>query len=51
MTYEKAIEIIKSECYILDLMSLDHTTMVNQALDLAIQSLQLRILENSFESE
>lgn len=40
MTDEKAIEVIKSECYISDLMNLDRTTMVNTALDKAVEALQ-----------
>lgn len=40
MTNEKAIEVIKSECYISDLMNLDRTTMVNTALDRAVEALQ-----------
>lgn len=40
MTKEKAIEVIKHECYIVDLLSLDRTKLVNTALDLAIKALE-----------
>ena len=39
MTNEEAIKIIKSECYIADLLNLDRTQMVNTALDMAIKAL------------
>ena len=37
---EEAIRIIKSECYISDLLDLDRTRMVNTALDTAIKALE-----------
>jgi hypothetical protein len=40
MTNEEAIKIIKSECYIANLLNLDRTRMVNTALDLAIKALE-----------
>ena len=40
MTSEEAIEVIKSECYIMDLLNLDRTRMVNTALDMAIEALK-----------
>jgi len=39
MTLEEAKKIIKSECYIADLLNLDRTQMVNTALDMAIIAL------------
>lgn len=38
MTLEKAKKIIKSECYIADLLDLDRTRMVNTALDAVIEA-------------
>lgn len=40
MTNEKAIEIIKSECYVANLLNLDRTSMINSALDIAIKTLE-----------
>lgn len=40
MTNEKAIEIIKSECYAANLLNLDRTSMINSALDIAIKTLE-----------
>ena len=37
---QEAIKIIKSECYISDLLDLDRTRMVNTALDVAIEALK-----------
>ena len=39
MTLEKAKKIIKSECYIADLLDLDRTQMVNTALDTVSEAL------------
>lgn len=36
---DEAIRIIKSECYISDLLDLDRTRMVNTALDIAVKAL------------
>ena len=38
MTLDKAKKIIKSECYIADLLNLDRTRMVNTALDTVIEA-------------
>ena len=38
MTLEEAKNIIKSECYIADLLDLDRTQMVNIALDTVIEA-------------
>lgn len=38
MTLDKAKKIIKSECYIADLLDLDRTQMVNTALDTVIEA-------------
>lgn len=40
MTNEEAISIIKSECYVMNLLNLDRTQMINQALDKAIKALE-----------
>ena len=38
MTIEEAKQIVKSECYIADLLNLDRTQMVNTALDTVIEA-------------
>ena len=38
MTLAEAKKIIKSECYIADLLNLDRTQMVNTALDTVIEA-------------
>lgn len=37
---DEAIRVIKSECYISNLLNLDRTRMVNTALDMAVEALQ-----------
>lgn len=39
MTNEEAINIIKSECYVFNPLNFDRTTMVNTALDVAVEAL------------
>ena len=40
MTNQEAINIIKSECYVANLLNLDRTRMVNTALDKACEALK-----------
>ena len=40
MANEEAIAIIKSECYVMNLLNLDRTQMINEALDMAIKALE-----------
>ena len=40
MTREEAINIIKSECYVFNPLNFDKSTMVNTALDMAIEALE-----------
>lgn len=40
MTNKEAIEIIRSECYVANLLNLDRTRMVNTALDKACEALK-----------
>ena len=40
MTNKEAIEIIKSECYVANLLNFDRTRMVNTALDKACEALK-----------
>lgn len=40
MTNEKATEIIKSECYVANLLDLEMTVNINIALDMAIKALE-----------
>ena len=46
MTNEEAIQTIKSECYISDLLNLDRTRMVNTALDKAVEALKAEPCED-----
>ena len=40
MTREEAVEIIKSECYVFNPLNFDKTTLINTALDMAVESLE-----------
>lgn len=40
MTNKEAKEIIKSECYVFNPLDFDRSTMVNTALDIAIEALE-----------
>lgn len=40
MTNEKAIEVIKENCYRMNPLDLDDTVQINQALDKAVEALQ-----------
>lgn len=40
MTAEQAIEVIKSNCYVLNLLNLDRTTLINTSLDMAVEALE-----------
>lgn len=42
MTNEKAIEVIRGNCYLFNPLNLDRTTLVNTALDTAIKALEQR---------
>ena len=42
MTIEKAIEVLKSECYVFNPMNFDRTTLINTALDTVIETLEKR---------
>ena len=50
MTNEEAIQIIKSECYVANLLNLDRTRMINTALDVAIEALEQSELNPSYNS-
>lgn len=39
----EAIDIIKSECYVMNLLNLDRTRMINSALDKAVEALEMQI--------
>ena len=39
MTLDEAINIIKSECYVFNPLNFDRSTMVNTALDMAVEAL------------
>lgn len=40
MTIEKAIEVLKNECYVFNPMNFDRTTLINTALDTVIETLE-----------
>lgn len=40
MTVEKAIEVLKSECYVFNPLNFDRTTLINTALDTVIEALE-----------
>ena len=42
MTNERAIEVIRGNCYLFNPLNLDRTTLVNTALDKAIKALEQR---------
>ena len=46
MTNEEAIAIIKSECYVMNMLNLDRTQIINTALDLAIKALEQQPCED-----
>ena len=48
---EKAIKIIKDECYVFNPLDFDKTTMINTALDTAVKSLKQRIVLDEVKSE
>ena len=40
MTREEAVNIIRSECYVFNPLNFDGSTMINTALDMAIEALE-----------
>ena len=40
MTNEEAISVIKSECYVFNPLDFDSSTMVNTALDVAVEAIE-----------
>lgn len=40
MTREEAIKVLKSECYVFNPLNFDRTTLINTALDVAVESLR-----------
>lgn len=46
MTDEQAIDVIKSECYVFNPMNLDRSTLINTALDRAVDALNERMERN-----
>lgn len=56
MTKQEAIDVLKSECYVFNPLNFDRTTLINTALDVAIESLQLddfmdTVSKNSYDRE
>lgn len=50
MSPEEAIKIIKSECYVANLMNLDRTIMVNTALDVVVKVIESQLQQRNCES-
>ena len=48
---DEAIRVIKSECYIFNLLNLDRTTIVNTALDKAVEALKAEPCEDAISRE
>ena len=40
MTAREAIDVIRSECYVFNPLNFDRTTMINTALDIAVDALK-----------
>ena len=51
MTREEAKEIIKSECYVFNLLDFDRSTKINTALDMAIKALEQESIIDKLRDE
>lgn len=51
MTREEAIDIIKSECYVFNPLNFDRATMVNTALDMAVNALEQELILDKIIAE
>ena len=51
MTDEKAIEVIKQNCYVSNLLDLDETIQINTALDKAVDALNIMRKEGNWIAE
>ena len=51
MTNEKAIEVIKENCYVSNLLDLDETIQINTALDKAVDALSIMQKEGNWIAE
>ena len=51
MTDEKAIEVIKQNCYVSNLLDLDETILINTALDKAVDALNIMQKEGNWIAE
>ena len=45
MTLEKAIEIVRENCYVFNPLNFDRTTLINSALDMVINAAKVNIKE------
>ena len=41
MTRQEALNVLKSECYVFNPLNFDRTTLINMALDTAIEAVKL----------
>ena len=46
MDDKKAIEVIRAECYRMNMLDMDESTLINKALDRAVDALKERIEKN-----
>lgn len=51
MTKKDAIDIIKSECYVFNPLNFDRSTMVNNALDMAVKALEKEPILDKLRAE
>lgn len=51
MTSKEAIDIIKSECYVLNPINFDRTIMINTALDMAVKALEQEPCEDAISRQ
>lgn len=51
MTNERAIEVIRGNCYLFNPLNLDRTTLVNTALDKAIKALKAEDMLDKIRAE
>lgn len=51
MTIERAIDVLKSECYVFNPLNFDRTTLINTALDTVIKALEKEPILDKIRAE
>lgn len=51
MTIERAIDVLKSECYVFNPLNFDRTTLINTALDTVIKALEREDILDKIRAE